>query len=239
MADSLYRKLLQLVPGDPFAQERRRGIATILESLKGKVPDVPTALAVQLRTPPSSRPAAGETSGLALGQLLSGRYELLSEIGQGGMGRVFKAYDRELGGHVAIKALNCVIDNDRGAPERLLREVQIGRRIDHPNVVRVFDFGRFEGVLFLILELLDGEPLDNLVHRGSLLPLPRVRSLLEDIAAGLAAAHAAGVVHRDLKPSNLMVTPDRLKILDFGIAHLVDADRRLTQTGTVAEGPHR
>ncbi len=174
---------------------------------------------------------------LEAGDLLAGRYEILAELGRGGMGKVYKAHDRELNETVAIKTLlNRPGENPR-EEERLLREIQICRRITHPNVVRVFDMGRFGGGIFITMEFLEGENLDGVVLRREALPLARIRSILADIAAGLREAHGLGIVHRDLKPSNVLVTPTRLKILDFGIARMLDRDTRLTQPGFAVGSP--
>jgi serine/threonine-protein kinase len=168
---------------------------------------------------------------------LAGRYELLGVLGRGGMGRVYRAHDRDLDELVAIKTLLGDVAKDAAGAvgavdkERLLREAQICRKVTHPNVVRVFDVGRYEGGIFITMELLEGEPLDALMAREGQLPLVRVKGILEEIGAGLEEAHAIGVVHRDLKPGNIMLTPARLKILDFGIARMIGVESRLTRSG--------
>ena len=174
----------------------------------------------------------------AVGGRLAGRYEILAELGHGGMGRVYKARDLELGEIVAIKTL--LAPDKVGFEEeetRLLREVQICRRISHPNVVRVYDLGRFAGGRFVTMEYIEGRGLDELIARESPLPLARIRSILSEIAAGLHEAHSQGVVHRDLKPSNIIVTTGRLKILDFGIASMAGLGARLTQSGFAMGSP--
>jgi serine/threonine-protein kinase len=185
-----------------------------------------------LGVPPSA------PSQLAVGQLLTERYEILAELGRGGMGRVYQAFDREVGEPVAIKTLLGLPDEDSGNDaERLLRELQICRKITHPNVVRVFDLGRFDGGIFLTMELLEGERLDQRLARLGPLPPPLARHFLCEVAAGLGEAHSLGIVHRDLKPSNVFLTPLRLKILDFGIARRLDGDTRLTATGFAVGSP--
>ena len=182
----------------------------------------------------AGRPGSGE---LTVGAQLAGRYEILAELGHGGMGRVYKARDRELGEIVAIKTLLAPEQIGSEEETRLLREVQICRRISHVNVVRVYDIGRFDGGLFVTMEHIEGRGLDELIAKESPLPLPRVRSLLSEIAAGLHEAHSQGVVHRDLKPNNIMITTGRLKILDFGIASMSGLGARLTQTGFAMGSP--
>ncbi|HEV8237986.1 MAG TPA: protein kinase [Thermoanaerobaculia bacterium] len=170
------------------------------------------------------------------GMVLAGRYQLLGELGRGGMGRVYKAQDRELGEVVALKTLrsNALDSTDQ---ERLLREVQICRRITHPNVVRVYDIGRFSGGLFVTMEYLEGRTLDVELREKGPLPLARVRELLSQLLAGLEEAHQLRIVHRDLKPSNVFLTADRAKLLDFGIARQEGPDTNLTQTGEVLGSP--
>jgi hypothetical protein len=186
---------------------------------------------------PGSPGAAGAAAQLVIGQLLAGRYEILAELGRGGMGRVYQAFDRELGDPVAIKTLLGQPDDGSHDAERLLREIQICRRITHPNVVRVFDIGRFAGGIFLTMELLEGERLDHRIARQGPLPVALAQHFLGEIAAGLQEAHALGIVHRDLKPSNVFLTPLRVKILDFGIARQLGSDVRLTQTGFAVGSP--
>jgi serine/threonine-protein kinase len=174
---------------------------------------------------------------LAVGQVLAGRFQVLAELGQGGMGRVYKAQDCELGEPVAIKMLLGQPDDGSVDAERLMREVQICRRITHPNVVRVFDLGRHDGWIFIIMELLEGQVLADLIDPNNLPPIGRVKTILTEIASGLEEAHALGVVHRDLKPENVILTATRLKILDFGIARMSGFDKRLTQAGFALGSP--
>lgn len=174
---------------------------------------------------------------LKVGSRLAGRYEILDELGRGGMARVCKARDLDLGEPVAVKMLLMPGEEGFGNDSRLLREVQICRKISHPNVVRVYDLGRFDGGLFVTMEYLEGCRLDELLAQEGPLPFARIRSILTEIAAGLAEAHTQGIVHRDLKPSNIMVTPGRVKILDFGIASMRGLGARLTQPGIIVGSP--
>lgn len=170
---------------------------------------------------------------LVRGSRLADRYDVLSLIGRGGMGRVYKAHDRELDEVVAIKTVLRPATTDE---TRLFREVQICRRISHPNVVRVYDLGRFAGGVFVTMEHLDGRNLDRVIAEDAPLPFERIRGILSEVAAGLGEAHSLGIVHRDLKPANVMVTAGRVKILDFGIACMRN-DARLTQAGFVMGSP--
>ncbi|MEO6195044.1 MAG: protein kinase [Thermoanaerobaculia bacterium] len=212
-----YAKLLEL---DPTYQD----VAARLERL-----EMPLAMSLN----PARSP-----EGLAVGQRLANRYDILGELGQGGMGRVYKARDLDIGEMVAIKTLLTPGEGSTGdEEERLLRELQICRRVSHPNVVRVFDLGRFDGGVFITMELLEGQILDQLIGRLEPIPLERIRFILTEIAAGLQEAHSLGIVHRDLKPSNVMVTEKRVKILDFGIARMSGFDNRLTRTGLAFGSP--
>jgi tetratricopeptide (TPR) repeat protein len=191
----------------------------------------PPPVATPVAAPPPVTIAGATAVGAGAGQILADRYELVSELGRGGMGRVYKAFDRELGEHVAIKTLLGHPGDGNKDEERLLRELQICRRITHQNVVRVFDLGRFPNGVFITMELLEGERLDKYLERLNPLPLQRIRNLLVEVCAGLGAAHAAGIIHRDLKPGNIIVTKAGLKILDFGVARVAGVESHLTQTG--------
>ncbi len=182
-------------------------------------------------------PAAADADLPVVGKRLAGRYEILADLGRGGMGKVYKARDLELGEIVAIKTVLAPAEGGKGDEARFLREVQICRRISHPNVVRVYDIGRFAAGLFVTMEYLEGQSLEELIGIEGALPLARVRALLLEIAAGLHEAHGQGIVHRDLKPSNVMVTANRVKILDFGIASMEGLGARLTQAGVVMGSP--
>jgi serine/threonine-protein kinase len=172
------------------------------------------------------------------GAVLAARYLLEEEIGRGGMGRVYRAKDLELNESIAIKTVLSRGEDATGEYERLLREVQICRKITHPNVVRIYDLGRFAGGVFITMEYLEGETLDKVIRRDGQLELDRVRSITTEILSGLVVAHDLKVVHRDLKPSNVFVTEgDRIKVLDFGIARMEGIDVELTTAGEVLGSP--
>jgi eukaryotic-like serine/threonine-protein kinase len=149
---------------------------------------------------------------------LLGPYKILGLLGAGGMGEVYRAEDTRLDRQVAVKVISQALTGSREHLARFEREARALARLNHPNVLAVFDIGTHEDALFIVTELLAGEPLRRLIDRGQL-PLPRALQYASQIAAGLSVAHANGIVHRDLKPGNVFVTQGHhIKILDFGLA---------------------
>jgi serine/threonine protein kinase len=147
-----------------------------------------------------------------------GPYEILSSIGAGGMGDVYRARDRRLGRSVAIKVLPPALVGDPGRLARFQREARMLASLNHPNIVTIHSFEEDDGVHFLTMELVDGQPLNQLIPKGGL-PVERILDFAAAISEALAAAHEKGIVHRDLKPANVMVTNEgRVKVLDFGLA---------------------
>ncbi|TDE97445.1 serine/threonine protein kinase [Occultella glacieicola] len=153
--------------------------------------------------------------------LLAGRYELLSRIGHGGMGQVWRAHDRELRRDVAVKTVDISSDGASGVAERFRREAVASAALSHPNIVTVFDGGTDGAIAYLVMALLHGRTAAELLAEGGPLPLERALDLTEQAAAGVGAAHRVGIVHRDLKPANLFVEGDVVRVLDFGIAQLI------------------
>ena len=154
-----------------------------------------------------------------------GPYQIDSLIGAGGMGQVYRAHDARLGRNVAIKTLSGAGATDPDLLRRFETEARAAGGLDHPNLLVVYDVGREGGVSYIVSELLDGETVRARLRNGAL-PMRQAIDYTIQIARGLAAAHARGIVHRDLKPENLFLTRDgRLKILDFGVAKLIDAPR--------------
>jgi serine/threonine-protein kinase len=163
--------------------------------------------------------AAEGDAGLGIGRVFAGRYEILSELGRGGMGTVFRARDRELDDEVALKVLKTERDDQGAQVERLRQEIKIARAITHVNVVRAFDFGEAERARYLTMEYVPGTTLRELIdaHRG--LELTPALQIAKQVCRGLAAVHRAGIVHGDLKPQNVMVMGNGIaKLMDFGVA---------------------
>jgi hypothetical protein len=173
-------------------------------------------------------------------QLIASRYQLLDRLGRGGMGEVWAAEDTKLGRRVAVKIIDLRHTDDRKRDEiraRAMREGRAAAQIDHPNSVRVFDVLDEDDVLYLVMELVDATPLDDLVRRDGPMAPAGAAALGLDVLSALRAAHAAGVVHRDVKPGNVMVLDDgRVKLADFGIATITE-DPELTATGLVLGTP--
>jgi serine/threonine protein kinase len=194
--------------------------------------DAPTTAAVAAadapaypppRKPSSFRPASHpsrDDGRFAPGTLIAERYRIISLLGRGGMGEVFRADDLTLGQPVALKFLpESMIDTLM--LERFRNEVRIARRISHPNVCRVYDIGETDNHVFLSMEYVDGEDLSSLLRRIGRLPRDKALEIARKISAGLAAAHDKGVLHRDLKPSNIMLDErGEVLIMDFGLAGL-------------------
>jgi pimeloyl-ACP methyl ester carboxylesterase/tetratricopeptide (TPR) repeat protein len=185
---------------------------------------------------------AGAVAGLGVsrvavtpGQTLS-QYEIVEQLGGGGMGVVYKALDRRLHRFVALKFLPPYLSAEKGLKLRFLQEAKAIASLDHPNICAVLEVEELEdGQLFMVMPCYEGETLKQKIARGPL-GVEQALDYASQIAAGLAHAHAAGVVHRDVKPANLVVTADeRVKILDFGVAKVADVS--LTRTGAVLGTP--
>src|ERR1700681_4262160 len=159
----------------------------------------------------------------APGTLLAGRYRIISCLGIGGMGEVYRAADLILGQPVALKFLPESTQSNEDARRRLYHEVRLGRRISHPKVCRVYDVGAIDGQPYISMEYVDGEDLGSLLRRIGRLPGDKALQIARKLCAGLAAAHAKGVLHRDLKPANIMIDGrGQVLIMDFGLAAIAD-----------------
>lgn len=161
-------------------------------------------------------------------------YEIVENIGKGGMGEVYRARDTRLGREVALKFVPAHVCADSAVRQRLLTEARTASRLVHPNIVGIHAIERSEdGEDFIVMEMVNGRPLSDLVREGPL-PLERVVDIVCDIAGGLLAAHEQGIVHRDVKTENVMVTADgRVKVLDFGLARDHEATRLTREDVTV------
>jgi len=168
---------------------------------------------------------------LARGTLFAGRYEIIEELGTGGMGKVYRAFDKQLELEVALKLLKPEIAADKKTIGRFKNELKLARQITHKNVCRMYDFHEEGKTLYLTMEYVRGEDLKSLIHRTKTLSSGTALSIARQLAEGLAEAHKLGIVHRDLKPGNIMIDKEgESKIMDFGIA------RTLIGEGRTAEG---
>jgi len=210
------------------------------------VPGTPSPLATtapsSARTP-GTAPAAGGPAAHHFheGHLVAGRFRIVRFIAAGGMGEVYEAEDTELSERVALKTIRPEVADDPLSLERFRREIQLSRRVTHPNVCRIFDLFRHQGldseIAFLSMELLVGETLADRLDRQGPMSAEDALPIAEQMTAGLAAAHRAGVIHRDLKSNNVMLVSDRdelrVVITDFGIARGAAGSGALSQTLTV------
>jgi len=172
------------------------------------------------------------------GALLANRFEVLEEIGTGGMGTVYRVLDRKINEEMALKILRPEIAPDPTAVERFKNELKLARKISHKNVCRLYDLHEEAGTLFITMEYVPGEDLGTMIRREGSLSAERASGLAMQIAEGMAQAHKLGVVHRDLKPHNIMIDPQgNVRIMDFGIERQV-AGPELTASGMMIGTPY-
>jgi serine/threonine-protein kinase len=167
-----------------------------------------------------------------------GRYEVVSLLGEGGMGRVYKARDPMIERTVAIKTLGVELDDEQFAEfkERFFREARSAGRVNHPSVVTIFDVGESDGVAFIAMEYVEGRTLRAVLDAEGTLAVAESCRIGARMAGALAAAHGHGIVHRDVKPANIMLgAGDAVKLMDFGVARLPDGMR--TKTGLIVGSP--
>ncbi len=205
-----------------------------------KLPDSPTGTAPRpLRSPATSgageaAPASGAAR-FASGQVLAQRYRIVGLLGRGGMGEVYRADDLKLEQAVALKFLTGPLAGDRDRLDRLYAEVRSARQVSHPAVCRVWDIGEADGQPFLSMEFVDGENLASLLRRIGRFPPDKARDIARQVAEGLAAAHARGLLHRDLKPANVMLdSRGHVRLTDFGLAGLAESLATDVRSGTPA-----
>jgi TolB-like protein/tRNA A-37 threonylcarbamoyl transferase component Bud32 len=180
--------------------------ATPLPSSK----DIPVSQTETLQTPRKE---------LTTGSTFAGRYQIIEELGQGGMGKVYKAFDKEVNVRVALKLVKPEIAADKNTIERFRNELKVAREISHKNICRMYDLGRDAETYFITMEYVSGEDLRSFIRRARRLDTGTAISITKQICEGLSEAHRLGVVHRDLKPGNIMIDQEgNAKIMDFGIA---------------------
>ena len=183
-------------------------------------------------------PASGAAVDPLLGRTL-GRYRIISMIGRGGMGCVYRAEHVDLRKPVALKILPPERMVSPEAAQRFLREARAAAGLEHPNVVTVHDVGQEDGMLFLVMQFIDGPSVAGLVSKQGALSPPEAVNIALGVARGLGAAHAKGLIHRDVKPDNILIEKERgeVKLTDFGLARAVEDEETLTQIGEVLGTP--
>jgi serine/threonine protein kinase len=179
-----------------------------------------------------------------IGRVIADRYHVLKVVGEGGMGRIYLAEHVRMNRQCALKVMRPTLVHDADSAARFGREASNAARIIHPNVAAVFDYGETEGLVYLVMEYVDGDPLGEILQRGGALKPHRALEIAKQVTDALMAAHELGIVHRDLKPDNIIITKSKsgrevAKVVDFGIAKAIaeSPDRRLTETGLVIGTP--
>jgi len=177
------------------------------------------------------------TEELTRGTLFADRYEIIEELGRGGMGRVYRAEDKKAKEEIAIKLIKPEIAADKKTIERFRNELTTARKIRHKNICGMYDLGEAQGSYFITMEYISGEDLKSFIRRSKRLSLPTACSIAKQICEGLSEAHSRGVVHRDLKPSNVMIDRNGdVRIMDFGIARTLKA-KGITGDGVMIGTP--
>jgi len=181
----------------------------------------------------TARAALNSSAILEVGTLLGGRYEIVAMLGLGGMGAVYKAFDRDIEREIALKVIRPDLASNPELLQRFKQELLLARQIAHKNVVRIFDVRESGGIKFITMEYIEGRDLRALLAEHGKLPAAEALEIMQQVCAGLAAAHAEGVIHRDLKPGNIMRDPNgRVVVMDFGLARTLDGGG-VTQTGAM------
>ncbi len=165
--------------------------------------------------------------------MLGGRYEILQTIGEGGMGAVYKARDRELDRFVALKVIRPELASDPSILARFKQELLLAHQVTHRNVIRIYDLGEAEGVKFITMEFIEGKDLRSLIREKKKFAPEEAVDVIQQVCQALHAAHSVGVIHRDLKPQNIMQdTSGRILVMDFGLARTLEG-KGMTQTGAL------
>jgi eukaryotic-like serine/threonine-protein kinase len=198
--------------------------------------DAPTLLDVRGvggSLPPRPASTVSQLPALFPRMMLGGRYEILQMIGEGGMGAVYKAEDRELGRTVALKVIRPELACKPEILQRFKQEIVLASKVTDRNIIRIYDLGDAEGIKFITMEFVEGEDLRHLLQRDGKLPAAEAVDLMEQVVSGLRAAHRVGIIHRDLKPGNIMrATDGRVLVMDFGLARSMQGDG-MTRTGAM------
>ena len=241
LADSLREAGVQITPQRGLLSTQP--LFSLSTETASKVTGVQPAQVTTLLGAAGEAPAGGARPTLAEiapGSLLGSRFEILSVLGAGGMGVVYKARDRELDDLVALKMLKRDVAGDGALLERLKSELKLARKVTHPNILRTFDFGEVDGLPYISMEYVRGVTLRTMIEQSGRLPYSAGLTLGRQLCAGLAAAHALNIIHRDIKPENIILDQTgNAKLMDFGLARPVQrVTPGQTQAGWIVGTPH-
>ncbi|HUB50644.1 MAG TPA: protein kinase [Terracidiphilus sp.] len=229
----------------PAAQAASSEPPTILDS--GKPPLAAAAAAKPSAEEPTLPPGApvrltgvtditisgAQGAALQPGSIFANRYQIIKILGEGGMGAVYKARDIELARDVALKVIRPELSNNPEILERFKQELILARQVTDRNIIRIFDLGEAAGIRFITMEYVEGQNLHQLLKQQGKLPIAEAVNIMEQVAAGLSAAHREGIIHRDLKPGNIMRDVNgRVVVMDFGLARTISGDG-MTRTGAM------
>ena len=220
--------------GDSSASSQFDPEATLVDlTLPSSHRDVKAAQAPRSTGAGAPRVPSGDTPVLQMGDVLGGRYEILQLLGEGGMGSVYKAMDRELNRPVALKLIRPQLAANPSILARFKQELLLAHQVTHKNVIRIYDLGDADGVKFISMEFVDGADLRTLIRERKKFPPREAVEITQQICRALDATHNVGVIHRDLKPQNIMRDASgRILLMDFGLARTVEGDG-MTQTGAL------
>lgn len=220
-------------PEDPTVGAGSAAIKDASSGTGAQSPFAPGGIPTGAGTAAAARVALNSSAILEPGTLLGGRYEIIAMLGLGGMGAVYKAYDRDIEREIALKVIRPDLASNPELLQRFKQELLLARQIAHKNVVRIFDVRESGGIKFITMEYIDGRDLRSLLAEHGKLPAAEALDIIQQACAGLAAAHEEGVIHRDLKPGNIMRDRNgRVVVMDFGLARTVDGGG-MTQTGAM------